>query len=155
MTQIGIWTYNPWTEMPRQGVDYDCAAASTAWFGRSIGFDWTEMNVLFEMSSLWLINSTWGLLDGTGAGIVRWLAMQPCPAANGAVSWGDVNARAGTGPLIMGSSTWNHWTGVRSPDSSGNVLLANSAPGWMGVDQVLTESQFDALAPFYGVWLDV
>jgi hypothetical protein len=30
----------------------------------------------------------------------------------------------------------------------------NPSPGWMGIDQVLAESEFDDLGPFSAVWFE-
>lgn len=153
VTTSSGYDYDPTEPMPQQQVDYDCSAASTAWFGRSIGWGWTEMNVLWEFSRAGIISPAWGLLDATGAGIVSWLALQPLQATNGHLDWTTMTSLSGGGPLIMGGASFNHWIGVRQLLSDQVVSVANSARGWMGVYDTLNESQFAALGPFNGVWL--
>ena len=154
MIQIGPYSYDPQEAMPQQQVDYDCSAAATAWFGRSIGWQWTELNVLWEFSKAGIISPAWGLLDATGAGIVSWLALQPLQATNGPVDWPRLVTMAGGGPLIMGGAKFDHWIGIRELLNDQVVSIANSAVGWMGVYNTMNQSQFDNLGPFNGVWLD-
>jgi hypothetical protein len=153
MTQVAGYYYDSTEPMPQQQVDYDCSAASTAWFGRSIGWGWTELNVLFEFSKAGLISPAWGLLDGTGAGIVSWLALQPLRAVNGHIDWQDLQSLAGAGPVIMGGAAWYHWVGVRQLLNDQVVSLANSARGYDGIYDTLTAADFGRLGPFNAVWL--
>ena len=153
MIEVAGYTYDPTEPMPQQQVDYDCSAASTAWFGRSIGWQWTELNVLWEFSKQGLISPAWGLLDGTGAGIVSWLAQQPIQASNGSLAWSGVLSLAGTRPLIMGGARWYHWIGVRQILNDQVVSIANSARGYDGIYDTLNQADFATLGPFHGVWL--
>jgi hypothetical protein len=118
--------------------------------GRSLGWGWAELDVAYEFVRAGIATPAVGLLDGTGAGIVSWLAMQPLSAANGRVTFSQVVDLVAECPCIIGSSAWYHWVGVRSA-GAGMLSLANSAPGWANVWQQLTEAQFDAFGDFYAV----
>lgn len=146
----GQYDYDSTAEQPRQQRDWDCSAAATAWMGRSLGWGWAELDVAYAFVAEGLASQQLGLLDGTGAGIVGWLAQQPLPSLNYRTSWAGLTQRDWSCPLIMGSSRWYHWVGVRSQDG-GVLTLANSAPGWGGIYQTLTEAQFAAFGDFWAV----
>jgi hypothetical protein len=120
--------------------------------GRSTGWGWTEPNVAWEFVRLGIATPQLGLLDGTGVGIVRWLEMQPYSASSQRAVWDDVLQLLTDCPLIMGSSRWYHWVGVREVGSAGNLLLANPAPGWAGIYQTMTRDQFETFGDFYAVY---
>jgi hypothetical protein len=99
------------------------------------------------------------LLDASGAGLVSYLGELGISAANNPdASFDEVAAAAGYQPMLIGGREWNHWVGVRicdQPYQSALALflaIANPAPGWMGVDQVLTADAFDQLGTFSAVW---
>lgn len=144
----GEFDYNDQEEMPRQQRDWDCSAAATAWMGRSLGWGWNELDVAYEFAHAGIATPAVGLLDGTGAGIVQWLSLQPFSATHQRGSWDVVNQLVGQCPLIMGSSRWYHWVGVRGGDGS-TLQLANSAPGWAGVYQTMSEAVFNGFGDFW------
>jgi len=90
---------------------------------------------------------------------VSYLAELGIGAENDAdATWDDVIVAAGFQPMLIGGRGWYHWTGVRlwsglvAPDLSDGIALANPAPGWMGIDQVMLEGDFHALGGFSAVW---
>jgi len=105
------------------------------------------------------LNSTYGLLDASGAGIVEWLTTVGVSSQNNpAATWQDVVDAAGYQPMVIGGRRWNHWVAVRMgavcfgrPDLEWLALM-NPAPGWMGIDQALNPVDFEALGPFSAVW---
>jgi hypothetical protein len=142
-----------------QDVPWDCAAASLTWALNTIGWGTTEADVVLGLGPS-RISPALGLLDASGAGIVSYLAEIGIQAANNpSASWDDVVAAAGSQPMIMGGRAWNHWTGVRisdhpfEPNLATMLALANPAPGYMGIHQVLVGFDFDTLGPFSAVWL--
>jgi len=146
------YEYDSRSPIRGQTWDWDCSAAATAWMGRSLGWGWAESDVAYEFVRAGIATPQLGLLDGTGAGIVRWLSDQPFPAQSSRASWSIVTARVQTCPCIIGSTRWYHWVGVRGTDDSGNLALANSAPGWAGIWQSMSREQFDMFGDFYAVW---
>lgn len=148
----GQYEYNPDEPILPQRKDWDCSAAATAWMGRALGWGWAELDVAWAFQEAGIATPQLGLLDGTGAGIVRWLSMQPLPATNQRTSWSQLASRDWSCPLIMGSSSWYHWIGVRGFDQDGNLMLANSAPGWAGIYQSLTQARFSQFGDFWSVW---
>jgi hypothetical protein len=141
-----------------QDVPWDCAAASLTWALNTIGRGVTEADVVTGLGPS-RISASYGLLDASGAGLVAYLGEIGVQAANNpSASWYDVVSAAGFQPLIMGGRAWNHWTGVRisdqplEPNLASYLALANPAPGWQNVDQVLSTWDFDTLGAFSAVW---
>jgi len=73
-------------------------------------------------------------------------------------SWQEVMDAAGYQPMVIGGRAWCHWVAVRIGSAAvgkpGTPLLAlmNPAPGYMGVDQTLTDDDFLDLGAFSAVW---
>jgi hypothetical protein len=147
-------------KLPADPQDYpwDCAACSTAWAMRTIGFMVSEQDVITGLGPT-RISPTLGLLDASGAGLVSYLGEMGVTAANNPnASFGDVMAAAGYQPLLIGGRAWCHWVAVRmGSDAIGRhelqtLALMNPASGWMGVSQTLTPPDFDRLGTFSAVW---
>lgn len=141
-----------------QDYAWDCAACSTAWCLRTIGWHYTEQDVIKGLGPS-RISPTNGLLDASGAGLVQWLAEIGIGAANDAdASWEEVQAAAGHQPMVIGGRAWYHWVAVRmGSDTVGHpdratLLLMNPSPGYAGVNQLLDPWAFDRLGPFSAVW---
>jgi hypothetical protein len=125
---------------------------------QSIGRQVTEYDVVVGLGPS-RISPTWGLLDASGAGLVSYLAEQGIGADNNPdATWADVQAAAGHQPMLIGGRAWCHWSGVRigsetimRPDLEA-LALANPAPGWLGINQILYMHDFDELGAFSAVW---
>jgi hypothetical protein len=157
---MGLTDWNWLLERDNQDYPWDCAACSTAWAMRTIGFEVTEQDVIAGLGP-GRISPTYGLLDASGAGLVSYLEEQGIAAANNpGASWDDVAVAAGYQPMVIGGRAWGHWVAVRmGGPARGAALdsplaLMNPAPGWMGVDQVLTAEDFERLGTFSAVWFE-
>jgi hypothetical protein len=155
---MGLDSWNWRHPVELQDVPWDCAAASTAWALQAIGYPYSESDVVIGLGPS-RISPAHGLLDASGAGLVEWLSTIGVAAENNpAATWADVTAAAGYQPMVMGGRQWCHWTGVRMwaglvfPELAGYVALANPAPWWMGVNQIMNQAMFDDLGPFSAVW---
>ena len=145
-------------EADPQDVPWDCAATSVAWCLRTVGYAWSEQDVVESMYPKYL-SAQYGLLDASGVGIVEWLATIGVSASsNPNASYQELLDAAGFQPMVMGGRYWCHWVAVRMggpcfgrPDV-GLLALMNPAPGYMGVNQVLSRGQFESLGPFSAVW---
>ena len=151
------WNWRYPTEL--QDYAWDCAAASTAWALSAAGLPYTEQEVIAGLGPT-RISPTYGLLDATGAGIVQWLDSIGVAAEHVDVaSFEDLEYAAGFQPMVCGGRAWNHWTGVRMGGLAFDgvprdfLLLANPAPGWMGIEQYMTRADVGSLGPFSAVWL--
>ena len=125
---------------------------------RTIGFEVSEQDVIAGLGPA-RISPTYGLLDASGAGLVSFLQEQGINAANNpSASFDDVAGAAGYQPMVIGGRAWGHWVAVRMSGATADrpdfdaLALMNPAPGWMGIDQVLSRGQFGNLGPFSAVW---
>jgi hypothetical protein len=125
---------------------------------RAFGRSETEADVVAGLGPA-RISPALGLLDASGAGLVSYLGELGISAANNPeASFLDVTAAAGFQPMLIGGRAWNHWVGVRISDTpnatalASALALANPAPGWMGIHQVLYDYDFAQLGPFSAVW---
>ena len=141
-----------------QDVPWDCAAASLTWCLNAAGYPLSEADVVAGLGPE-RISPAFGLLDASGGGLVDYLGEIGITASNnGNASWDEIVDAAGYQPMLIGGRAWYHWTGVRIGGPAANlggrstILIANPAPGWMGVGQWMDESQFYVLGPFSAVW---
>lgn len=146
--------------LPRDNQDYpwDCSACSTAWCTRTVGFSYTEQDLIAALGPS-RISASYGLLDASGSGLVSCLSELGITAENNPqASWDEVMAAAGYQPMVIGGRAWGHWVAVRMGSGAAGLTganalaLMNPAPGWMGVDQVLVAADFDRLGAFSAVW---
>lgn len=151
-------TWDPMWPAELQDASWTCSAASLAWAMSAGGFETTELSVVVGLGPA-RISPALGLLDASGAGLVDYCRELGIGAENnGNASWSDVVAAAGSQPLLIGGRGWNHWTGVRlgfTYPATGEtyLVLANPAPGWMAVFNILSEADFLRLGAFSAVWL--
>lgn len=150
------WNWKLATDL--QDYAWDCAACSTAWAMRTIGFEVTEQDVIAGLGPS-RISPTLGLLDASGAGLVSYLAEQGIGAENNPMAtWQEVLDAAGFQPMVIGGRRWCHWVAVRMGTICAGIttrqelMLMNPSPGYMGVGQVMDESQFWSLGSFSAVW---
>lgn len=135
-----------------QSLDWSCSACSLAWLNRALGIQWAtvEMSAVSYIGTPANINSTYGLMDGSGTRLVECLREQGAPAFNFWPSWEQAYELAVIMPLLLGGVGWNHWVGVRGV-ADGLLSLANSAEGWAGVYDTLASPDWDRLGPFAAV----
>lgn len=141
--------YDPSEPQYPQTRDWTCSACSLAWLNRALSIDhatdeWSAVDYIGEPAN---INSTYGLMDGSGQRLVECLTEQGAPAWNGWFTFETTYRLADSMPLLIGGVAWNHWVGVRLAQD-GALLLANSAPGWGGVTDQLWVDDFERLGPF-------
>jgi hypothetical protein len=157
---VTLTNWNWLLEKDVQDYPWDCSAASTAWALRTIGYHYTEQDVIAGLGPT-RITPMYGLMDASGAGLVEWLAEIGVNADNNpSASWEELVAAAGWQPMVIGGREWCHWVAVRmgpspAPDRIPNVLaLMNPAPGYMDVDQVLEPDDLARLGSFSAVWFN-
>lgn len=142
-------SYNKEEPQYPQQEDWTCSACSLAWLNRALGIQvaTTEFTAAEYIGVPDNINSTYGLMDGSGARLVQCLREQGAPAVNAWWEWETVLLLASYMPLLIGGMNWYHWVGVRGTEDD-HLWLANSAEGWMGVTAILDEDQWTELGPF-------
>lgn len=141
-----------------QDYPWDCSACSLAWAMRTIGLGVSEQDVIAGLGPS-RISPTLGLLDASGAGLVEYLGEVGVSADNnGDASWQEVMDAAGYQPMVIGGRQWNHWSAVRMGSTAVGrpdlrlLVLMNPSNGYMGVEQVMHEVDFDQLGAFSAVW---
>jgi hypothetical protein len=127
--------WDPATPPIIQTLQWTCSAASTAWMLKTMGFTLGEIQIKDAMGP-GRIHPTaggGGLQNHTGQGIVDMLRAPPfnLKAYCTPMTYDQALASAGTKPMIMGSTTWGHWVGVRGRDGD-NISLANPGPNFGG-----------------------
>ena len=155
---VSDWNWRLATDL--QDCAWDCAACSTAWALRTVGYNLSEQDVITGLGPA-RISPALGLLDASGAGLVQYLGEIGVQAANNPdASWQDVVDAAGYQPMVIGGRAWCHWVGVRMAGPAalghdlGNMLIMNPSPGYMGVGQYLLQEDFERLGPFSAVWFE-
>jgi hypothetical protein len=157
---VGLTDWNWLLPADPQDYPWDCSACSTAWAMRTIGFQVSEQDVISGLGPT-RISPTYGLLDASGAGLVSYLGEMGITASNDSdASFDEVMAAAGHQPMVIGGRAWCHWVAVRMgstaiarPDLNALALM-NPAGGYMGIEQLLGESDFTRLGPFSAVWFE-
>jgi hypothetical protein len=98
------------------------------------------------------INSTYGLMDASGAALRAVLNDYGVATDQGWLDFDTTYAIAQDTPGMMSGAAWYHWTGIRGVDS-GCLWVANSAPGYKGVYDHVSRDDFNRLGGFSVVWL--
>lgn len=151
------WVYDPSTPQYQQASSWTCSACSLAWVERAtrVNPDASETSAVDEIGYPNNINATYGLMDGSGAQLQRVLRdSYGIPSSQSWLTFDTAYAYYSQTAGMMSGGAWYHWVGVRGVDGSGNLWIANSAPGYKGVYDVLTRDDFNRLGPFSCVWLD-
>jgi hypothetical protein len=148
--------YNPDAPFQYQDADFDCSQESAQWclraWGRSPDDAWMTQSLIDNG----IMSAELGLVDASGAGMAGWFNQEygefGYVASNEpSVTFDDVASEAATGqhPLMIGGRAWYHWVGCAGYDAGSDLLvIRNSAPGYMGVDQTLGRGQWANLGAF-------
>jgi hypothetical protein len=144
--------------MPGQLYDWTCSACSVEWVKRARGLVFPDdiyasrETTVFEIGYPDNINPTYGLMDASGAALSAVLELYGQETSQ---SWLDFDtvydlAQGTTG--MMSGAAWYHWVALRGVQGS-NLWIANSAPGYKGVSDILSRDDFERLGRFSVVWL--
>lgn len=146
--------FDAYEHMPRQSVNWTCAACALAWVERATAANPTasEWTAVDEIGCPANINGTYGLMDGSGRELQRVLHNYGLPSRHGWLSWAEAYATYGQTTGMMSGGAWYHWIAVRGT-SGADLWIANSAPGYKGIFSTLSREQFLELGPFSCVWL--
>jgi hypothetical protein len=142
--------------MEPQHLDWTCAACSLHWLLHASGIDplATREGVIQSIGHPDNINAQVGLVDGSGKELRRVLLDEY--GVQTGQSWLDFDtvyqlAQHTTG--MMSGARWYHWCAIRGVQGS-SIFIANSAPGYRGVFDILTREDFERLGGFSVVWLE-
>lgn len=150
--------FNPQEPAHIQEHSYDCAQDSAEWAMWSLGRKPADGWMDSQMQADGIMSTEQGLLDASGAGLAGWIQKQYGEFGflsnnESSVSFDWAAAEGDHAyPVLLGGRAWGHWSGLYGYDPARDVLLlANPAPGWMGVQQTMDRGQFDSLGPFSAV----
>ena len=137
--------------MDPQLTDWSCSACALDWVMRSTGVvpEYTRPRAVAEIGYPEQINPWVGLtnIDGPGQALIDVLESYEQRAEQAWLTFDDVYLLAQETTGMMSGSAWFHWVAVRGVQGN-NLWIANSAPGYMGVWDVLSRYDFERLGPF-------
>jgi hypothetical protein len=147
-------TYEPNTSMPPQVYDWTCSACSLDWVLRATGVapNHTREQAVQEIGYQDQINPTYGLMDASGSALRRVFADYGLDTRQAWLTFDQVWSGANQTTGQMSGGAWYHWVAIRGTSGS-DLWIANSAPGYKGVWDILTREQFATLGPFSVVYL--
>lgn len=140
--------------MPPQEANWTCSACSLAWVLRSTGLDpnMDEWGAVAAIGYPQNINGSYGLMDASGPALRAVYDIYGQPTDQAWLDFDTVYQLAlGTTGQMSGAG-WYHWIALRGV-SGPDLWIANSAPGYKGVSDILTRADFDRLGGFSVVWL--
>jgi hypothetical protein len=140
--------------MPRQQNNWSCSACSLAWVQRSTGINETasEISAIQDIGYPENINATYGLMSASGIELQNVLLADEQPSRQKWVTFDELYAIAQETTGMIGGGTWYHWVALRGVTND-SIWIANSAPGWKGVYEILNRTDFNRLGPFNCVYL--
>lgn len=145
--------------MVPQVYSWTCSICSLDWLLKSSGLDAGCGDVYTDRYDVGMhvgypdnVNAQVGLMDASGSALRAVLDDYGQPSSQGWLDFDSVYALAQETVGIMSGANWYHWVGIRG--TTGNALaVANSAPGYKGIWDVLTREDFNRLGGFSVVWL--
>lgn len=147
-------TWDASLPMAPQIAEWTCSACALDWVLRATGLDPTSTRdqVVYAIGYPQNINETYGLMDASGSAL---RAVYESYGQSTAQAWLGFDAlyelARGTTGQISGTA-WYHWVALRGVQG-GAIWIANSAPGYMGVYDLLDRADVERLGPFSVVGL--
>lgn len=139
--------------MAPQVYDWTCSACSLDWVLESTGCRGSDRErTVHEIGYTHNINSMYGLMDGSGAQLQRVLRDYGMDSAQDWLGFDLVYELATQTTGMLSGANWYHWVAIRGVQGS-NLWVANSAPGYRGVWDILSRADFERLGGFSVVWL--
>lgn len=140
--------------MPPQVYGWTCSACALDWVLRATGLDpdHTREEAVYEIGYPHNINSHHGLMDANGSALQDVYSSYGQSSEQAWLDFDTVYALAQHTTGQMSGTNWYHWValrGVNGPD----LWIANSAPGYLGVWDLLSRDDFERLGGFSVVWL--
>ena len=98
------------------------------------------------------INPQYGLMNGDGSALREVLRNYGRETEQAWLDFDTVWQLAQGTTGMMSGTAWYHWVALRGVQGS-NIWIANSAPGYAGIFDLLSRSDFNRLGGFSVVWL--
>lgn len=146
--------------MPGQLYDWTCSACSLEWVLRATALDyvgWDTYNAreqtVYQIGYPHNINAVYGLMNSDGSALRAVLRdTYGQDSEQGWLGFDEVYDLAQGTTGLMSGAQWYHWVALRGVQGN-NLWIANSAPGYKGIYDVLSRYDFERLGGFSVVWL--
>jgi hypothetical protein len=140
--------------MAPQVYSWTCSACALDWVLRSTGLDpaSTREDTVYAIGYPENINATYGLMDASGSALREVYSFYGQQTQQGWLDFDAVYDLALRTTGQMSGAAWYHWVALRGVQGD-TIWIANSAPGYKGVWDNLTRSDFNRLGGFSVVWL--
>lgn len=149
-------TWDSSLPMPPQVYDWTCSVCSYTWVLNATA---VAPNLSREAAGEIIgypscVNETYGLMSAQC--LIDAYATFGLAARQAWVTFDQAYAIAQQTTGQLNGIGWYHFVAIRGVDASelGTLWIANSAPGYRGVGDVLTREQFNALGPFQAIYLE-
>jgi hypothetical protein len=134
--------------MAPQVYSWTCSSCSLDWVLESTGCRGSDRErTVYEIGYPNNINSTYGLMDGSGAQLQRVLGDYGLGSEQGWLDFDAVYEIAQSTTGMMSGAAYYHWVALRGVQGA-NLWIANSAPGYCGIWDVLSRADFNRLGAF-------
>ena len=139
--------------MAPQAYDWTCSICATTWVLQATGLDpyAAREAVAYKIGYPSCVNEQVGLVNT--ACVERVFESYGVEAVQEWVDWPRLVEVASSTTGVLNGLGWYHVVGMRGVEQRGGIWIANSARGYQGVSDMLSEAQFDALGPFQVVRL--
>lgn len=140
--------------MAPQVYSWTCSACALDWVLRATGLDaaHTREQAVQEIGYPQNINPMYGLMDASGSALRAVYDQYAQPTAQAWLDFDTVYELAQDTTGQLSGANWHHWVALRGVQGA-NLWIANSAPGYKGVWDVLSREDFNRLGGFSVVWL--
>jgi hypothetical protein len=145
--------------MPPQLYGWTCSACSLEFVLRSTGLDPGSGDIYanrerttYQIGYPDNINATYGLMDGSGLQLQNVLATYGQRSEQSWLDFDSVYQLATSTTGMLSGAEWYHWVALRGVQGD-SLWIANSAPGYRGVHDILSRADFERLGGFSVVWL--
>jgi hypothetical protein len=145
--------------MPPQLYGWTCSACSLEFVLRSTGLDPGSGDIYanrerttYQIGYPDNINATYGLMDGSGLQLQNVLATYGQRSEQSWLDFDSVYQLATSTTGMLSGAEWYHWVALRGVQGD-SLWIANSAPGYRGIFDILTRADFERLGGFSVVWL--
>jgi len=140
--------------MQPQVYGWTCSACSLDWVLRSTGLNpySNREQVVYEIGYTHNINPAYGLMSSDGQALRDVLESYGQRSEQAWLDFSAVYELAQRTTGMMSGAAWYHWVALRGVQGDA-IWIANSAPGYKGVWDILTRADFDRLGGFSVVWL--
>jgi hypothetical protein len=147
----------PPAEVFLQHDDWSCAVRSGYWMAWSMNHDITYQDFYNRMVPIY-DDASVGLHEASGVGMANVLRQLGYDAhSRYPVTLADVGTLAGTRAVAIGCGKWGaagHWVGVRDKVADGTLQIVNPAPHYAGINDQLSQADFDRIGPIAMVWIE-